>query len=92
MKTYEIVEGKNTGETAVKLLKKPFRNMVVAFGKVGIRETRTGAGLAFDFSVVKGKMPKTTAKMNLLENTLGDILVDILENNIDDVEFTGGND
>lgn len=92
MKTYEIVEGKNTGETAVKLLKKPFRNMVVAFGKVGIRETRNGAGLAFDFSVVKGKMPKTTEKMNLLENTLGDILVDILENNIDDVEFTGGND
>jgi hypothetical protein len=92
MKTYEIVQGKNTGATAVKLLRKPFRNMIVSFGKVGIRETKNGAGLAFDFSVIKGKMPKTSAKIALLENTLGDILVDILENNIDDVEFTGGND
>ena len=89
---YQIVEGKETKAVAVKIQSAPFSGMVVRFGKVGVRENGNSAQLAFDFDVIKGKLPKNKAKFSRLENTLGDILVDSLENNMDEVEFLGGND
>lgn len=91
--SYEIVEGKDTKQMAVRLLKpRQFKDMIIRFGKVAINETTEGARLAFDFDIIKGKLPSRKAKLSLLEHTLGDILVDILENNLDDVEFAGGDD
>lgn len=90
MKNYQIVEGKKTKELAVRLTSKPFQGMIIKFGKVGIKDMGTHAKLAFDFDVIKGTLPKRKTSMKLLENTLGDILVEILENNIDAVEFNDG--
>tara|TARA_E500000318_G_C3481775_1_gene180719 strand:+ start:295 stop:579 length:285 start_codon:yes stop_codon:yes gene_type:complete len=89
---YQIVDGKETKAVAVKIQSAPFSGMVVRFGKVGVRENGNSAQLAFDFDVIKGKLPKNKEKFSRLENTLGDILVDILENNMDEVEFLGGDD
>lgn len=90
MKKYEIVEGKKTKELAIRLNTKPFKGMIIKFGKVGIQDMGSHANLAFDFAVIKGTLPKQKRNMSLLENTLGDILVEILENTIDAVEFNNG--
>ena len=89
---YQIVEGKETQAVAVEIQNTQFKGMVVRFGKVAIHEKNDTAQLAFDFDVIKGKLPKNKTKFSRLEETLGDILVDILENNMDEVEFIGGDD
>ena len=84
---YQIVEGKETQAVAVEIQNTQFKGMVVRFGKVAIQEKNDTAQLAFDFDVIKGKLPKNKTKFSRLEETLGDILVDILENRLDEAEF-----
>ena len=86
---YQIVEGRDTGATAVQLLDGEFKDIIIKFGKVGIHEVDDHAQLAFDYDLIKGELPEDSSG---LEETLGDILVDILENNMDEVEFLGGDD
>ena len=95
-KDFEIVEGKNTKEMAVELLRRPFKGMVVSYGKVGVHDMGTHANLAFDFAIIKGKMPTSKRLVEKFENTLGDILVTVLEKHLetgsDHVEFGNGDD
>lgn len=91
MSQYRIVEGKKTKQVAVEILGEQFKGMIVRFGKVGIKECGQSAKLAFDFDVIRGTLPRDKRKFAMLENMLGDILVDILENNLGDVEFSSGN-
>ncbi len=86
---YQIVEGRDTGETAIELLDSKYKGIIIKFGKVGIHEIDDHAQIAFDYDLIRGKLPKDSSG---LEETLGDILVDILENRLDDVEFADGND
>jgi len=81
---YQIVEGRDTGATAVQLLDSTYEGIIVRFGKVGIHEVDDHAKLAFDYDLIKGELPEDSSG---LEETLGDILVDILENRMDDAEF-----
>lgn len=81
---YQIVEGRDTGATAVQLLDSTYEGIIVRFGKVGIHEVDDHAKLAFDYDLIKGELPQDSSG---LEETLGDILVDILENRMDDAEF-----
>lgn len=87
---YQIVEGRDTGATAVQLLDSEYEGIIVKFGKVGIHEVDDHAQLAFDYDLIKGELPEDSSG---LEETLGDILVDILENRLDEAEFiTDAND
>jgi len=86
---YQIVEGRDTGATAVQLLDGKYEGMIIKFGKVGIHEVDDHAEIAFDYDLIKGELPEDSSG---LEETLGDILVDILENRLDEVEFANGND
>ena len=84
---YQIVEGRDTGATAIELLDSKYEGIVIKFGKVGIHEVDDHAQIAFDYDLIKGELPEDSSG---LEETLGDILVDILENRLDEVEFTNG--
>ncbi len=87
---YQIVEGRDTGATAVQLLDSEYEGIIVKFGKVGIHEVDDHARLAFDYDLIKGELPEDSSG---LEEVLGDILVDILENQLDEAEFlTDAND
>lgn len=87
---YQIVEGRDTGATAVQLLDSEYEGIIIKFGKVGIYEVDDHAELAFDYDLIKGELPEDSSG---LEETLGDILVDILENRLDEAEFlTDAND
>jgi len=86
---YQIVEGRDTGATAVELLDDVYKGIIIKFGRVGIHEVDDHAQIAFDYDLIKGELPEDSSG---LEETLGDILVDILENRLDEVEFTSGND
>ena len=81
---YQIVEGRDTGETAIQLTDSKYKGIIIKFGKVGIHEVDDHAQLAFDYELVRGELPQDSSG---LEETLGDILVDILENRLDEAEF-----
>ena len=87
---YQIVEGRDTGATAVELLDGAYKGIIIKFGRVGIHEVDDHAQIAFDYDLIKGELPEDSSG---LEETLGDILVDILENRLDEAEFlTDAND
>ena len=87
---YQIVEGRDTGAVAVQLLDSKYEGIIIKFGKVGINEVDNHAQLAFDYDLIKGELPQDSSG---LEETLGDILVDILENQLNEAEFiTDAND
>lgn len=87
---YEIVDSKNNDETAIRITEPPFENLVVRFGKIGIKEDGDRAILAFDYDVLSGNV--STEDSEKLGDFLGDILVDILENHFDEGEVVGGDD
>lgn len=90
---YQIVEGKETGEVAIKLLEHPFEGVVVKIGKVAIKERGDGtASLAFDYDILKGN-PEELGDADEFGKVIGDIIVDILENHSDEIlESDNGND
>ena len=55
---YQIVEGRDTGETAIELLDSEYEGIIIKFGKVGIHEVDDHAQLAFDYDLVRGELPK----------------------------------
>lgn len=91
-KNYVIVEGKNSGQVAIKLLDPDFEAIVVQFGKIGITEEEGKAILAFDYDVVSGEVPTDASSVARFEEQLGDVVVDLLENHFDEGEVVGGDD
>jgi len=91
-KNYVIVEGQKSGQVAVRLLNPDFENCVFQFGKIGITEEDGRAILAFDYDLVSGETPTDAHMIEVLENELGDVVVDLLENHFDEGEVVGGND
>lgn len=87
---YEMVEGKQTGELAIRLLESPYEGVIVKVGKVAIHEEADGASLAFDYDILKGD-PESEGQ-NFGE-VLGNIIVDIIENHTSEIlENNDGND
>lgn len=91
-KTYVIVEGKASGQVAIKLLDPRFESLVIQFGKIGINEEDGEAVLAFDYDVVSGELPTDASLLTEFEHQLGDTVVDLLENHFDEGEVVGGDD
>ena len=89
---YEIVDSKDGEESGIRLTNPDFGGLVIRFGKIGIHEEKEEAVLAFDYDILSGEVPTDPFKLQKLENELGDILVDLLENHFDEGEVVGGDD
>ena len=79
-----------TGHVPVKLLDGPYEGVTVEFGKIGFEEEGDhGIRCNFRFNVIE--CPDTFTKENLTEhntefvNVLGDILLDVLSKEIEEV-------
>jgi riboflavin synthase len=92
LKNYVIVEGQKSGEVAIKLLNPAFEKCVFQLGKIGIKEEDGRAILAFDYDIISGEIPTDAHHIDVLENELGDAVVDLLENHFDEGEVVGGDD
>lgn len=91
-KNYVIVEGQKSGEVAIRLLNPAFEKCVFQFGKIGIKEEEGKAILAFDYDIISGEIPTDAHQIDVLENELGDAVVDLLENHFDEGDVIGGDD
>jgi len=87
---YELVEGKQTGEVAIRLLDPPYEGVIVKVGKVAIHEEEDGASVAFDYDIIKGDPDSEGENFG---EVLGSIIVEIIENNTSELlENNDGND
>lgn len=91
-KNYQIVDSKDGEESGIRLTDPSYNGLVIRFGKIGIQEKTDEAVLAFDYDILSGEVPTDPFQLQKLENELGDILVDLLENHFNEGEVVGGDD
>tara|TARA_R100001079_G_scaffold38202_1_gene19266 strand:- start:440 stop:745 length:306 start_codon:yes stop_codon:yes gene_type:complete len=85
---HEIVQGKNTGEFAVKICEGKYDDVIYKYGNVGLKEINEECRLYFDYYLLEnGDQVKDE---NDFKEVAGDILVDILENHSSEIGY--GND
>lgn len=89
---YQVVEGKNTGELAIQIIDPPYDGVIIKIGKIAVNEEESGnATLAFDYDIIKGD-PESIGDADSFGQIVGDIIVDILENQVSTQEDDDGND
>ena len=86
-KEYTFVTN-SKGDTAIRIDDGDYKNVVLAFGKVGFNELEEECRLYFDYYLLENG--DQVEDENKFKEVVGDILVDILENHPSEIGY--GND
>jgi len=89
MVKYKFVEGQNTGENAIQIDEGKYTDVVYKYGKVGIDERTNDCRLFFDYFVLDNA--EAIEDDDDFKEVIGDILVDLMENHIEEGDLDGDN-
>tara|TARA_R100001463_G_scaffold87343_1_gene142012 strand:- start:267 stop:569 length:303 start_codon:yes stop_codon:yes gene_type:complete len=87
MMKYKFVEGKNTGEHAIQIDEGKYADVVYVYGKVGIDERTNDCRLYFDYNILDNS--EVVEDDDDFKEVIGDILVDLLENHLEEGDIDG---
>lgn len=86
-KYIQFVEKGDSELYALKIIKGPYTGVIYTYGKVQITGTTEQPVIKFDFiinEVPKPKKKKKLEKSKAFKNFMGDVLVSLIDNHIDD--------
>jgi len=92
---YNFVEKPDSLMYSVKIKKGKYKDVIVTYGKVGIKTNEDGNGATLSFQFVINESPKKHNKKKLektpeFKNLLGDILSHIIQNALDTGKYKLG--
>lgn len=95
MFNYVVVENRNTGLDAIKLLDEPFSGIIIEYGKVELEADEENSQLRIKFEYdILDKGGKQFTDMKPFEKYLGDLLQELIHQGIEEnsLTYTGGVD
>jgi len=95
MPKYVVVENRNTGFDAIKLLEEPFAGIIYSYGRVSfdVDEENDKLTINFDYEILD-KASKDFGSMEPFEAYIGDVLQELIHQGIEEnsLTYTGGVD
>jgi hypothetical protein len=95
MHNYSVVENRNTGFDAIKLLDEPFAGIIYSYGKVSFEEDDANDKLTINFDYeILDTASKEFGSMEPFEKCIGEILQELIHHGIaeNSLTYTGGID
>tara|TARA_R100000234_G_scaffold90420_1_gene58697 strand:- start:3669 stop:3974 length:306 start_codon:yes stop_codon:yes gene_type:complete len=86
---YTIVEGKNSAAAAIRIDEGKYKDVILNYGKVGFDEREGECRLYFDYFVLENE--EAVEDNDDFKEVIGDILVELLENHLEEGGFDGDN-